>query len=110
MSRDIQLVDIMPPEQDGLPLEERKARGLFITALCKDDKAQLDRIEAALARIDWSHISTDSAAPAPFHISAADSQCPTCGAPYVFGMPGPVYRTCDCSAVGHLPRLREVTR
>ena len=80
-----------------------QAASLLIAKLCPEDKAQLDRIEAMLARIDWSRISTDSATPASRTIPAAGSQCPICGAGYIFAMPGPIYRTCACAAVAHLP-------
>lgn len=42
---------IEPPEKDGISLKERRSSAFMISAACKEDKLQMNRIEKMLKRL-----------------------------------------------------------
>ena len=86
-------------------------RSYVVARLHPDEKAQLDRIEAALARLERRLTTSISnpVVPSPntlgfhFEMPPTPDRCPSCGARFIFGMPGPLWRTCLCEVVLHMP-------
>lgn len=54
MTTDQSPIFAIPKDITGLDLDKRKTPAMFITALCKDDKEQLNRIEEMLIKLTKS--------------------------------------------------------
>lgn len=82
-----------------------RIQGGFLRAtLHADDAQRLDRIEAALGRLESRQTKPPGWVAT---INAHGDRCPSCGQRFIFGMPGPIYRTCSCKIVTAMPLYTE---